>query len=45
VTFTAGPPDLYLARVNTDDRSATADGRYDRTAYEATFVFPVARRP
>lgn len=45
VTFTAGPADFYLARVKFDEESERVEGRYEKSAYEATYVFPVFNRP
>jgi len=44
ITFVAGPADYYLTRVNIDDQSQRLEGQVDKTAYEATYVFPVFRR-
>jgi uncharacterized GH25 family protein len=45
VNFTAGPADFYLARVKFDERSERAEGNYDLSTYEATYVFQVFNRP
>ena len=44
IAFAAGPADYYLARVNVEDQNQRLEGQVDKTAYEATYVFPVFRR-
>ncbi|HYB40268.1 MAG TPA: DUF4198 domain-containing protein [Candidatus Methylomirabilis sp.] len=45
VKLVAGPADYYLARVSLEDQTERVEGRFDKSAYEATYVFPVFRRP
>lgn len=45
VSFSVGPADSYLARVNLDEETERAEGRYDKSSYEATYVFQVFNRP
>jgi len=45
VSFSVGPADSYLARVNFDEESERAEGQYDKSSYEATYVFQVFNRP
>jgi uncharacterized GH25 family protein len=45
VTFTVGPTDSYLARVNLEEESPRPDGRAYKNSYESTYVFQVFNRP
>jgi uncharacterized GH25 family protein len=45
VTFSVGPSDSYLARVNLEVESPRPDGQADKNSYEATYVFQVFNRP
>lgn len=45
VTFTAGAADFYLARIKFDEESERVEGRYEKSTYEATYVFPIFNRP
>jgi uncharacterized GH25 family protein len=45
ISFTAGPADWYLTRAKFDERAERAEGQYDLSSYEATYVFQVFNRP
>jgi hypothetical protein len=45
VTFTVGPADSYLARSLINEDTPRSDGKFDRSSYEATYVFQVFNRP
>ena len=45
VTFNVPKPDLYLTRVKLDEDGEKIEGQYEKSTYEATFVFPVFNRP
>jgi uncharacterized GH25 family protein len=45
VTFHAGAADHHLARVKFDEQGEKAEGRYEKSTYEATYVFQVFNRP
>lgn len=44
VTLTVRAPDLYLARTNVEEESERVEGRYEKSNYETTYVFPVFNR-
>jgi hypothetical protein len=45
VIFTVGPADFYLTRVKFDEASERIQGSFDKSTYEATYVFQVFNRP
>jgi uncharacterized GH25 family protein len=45
VTFTVGPADSYLARVQIDEETPRPDGQKDKASYESTYVFQVFNGP
>jgi uncharacterized GH25 family protein len=45
VSFTAGPADMYLVRVKSEERTERIEGQYDLSSYETTYVFQVFNRP
>ncbi|PWU24413.1 MAG: hypothetical protein C5B48_06465, partial [Candidatus Rokuibacteriota bacterium] len=45
VLVSAGPADYYLVRASVEDQSERVEGRFEKSVYEATYVFPVFRRP
>jgi len=44
ITFTAGAPDSYLARVKFEERGEKSAGQFELSSYEATYVFQVYNR-
>jgi hypothetical protein len=44
ITFTAGPPDYYLARVKLEERGERSAGQFELSSYEATHAFQVYSR-
>jgi hypothetical protein len=44
VYFMAGPADHYLLRVKFDEQSEASAGQYEKSTYEATYVFQVFHR-
>lgn len=44
INFVAGPADYYLVRVNLDEEGERAQGQYEKSSYEATYVFQVFNR-
>ncbi len=42
--FTVGAPDLYLIRANVEEESEKIEGKYEKSNYETTYVFPVFNR-
>jgi hypothetical protein len=44
VTLSTGPADYYLARVGVEDQARRVEGQFEKSAYEATYVFPVFHR-
>ena len=37
--------DYHLARVSVEDQTERAEGKFDKSVYESTYVFAVFRRP
>jgi len=44
VYFQTGPADYYLVRVKLDEEGERAQGQYEKSSYEATYVFQAFRR-
>lgn len=44
VTFNVWNADSFLARIKVDEESEKAEGKYEKSTYEATFTFPVFNR-
>lgn len=45
VAVTMETADYHLARVSVEDQTERAEGKFDKSVYESTYVFPVFRRP
>jgi uncharacterized GH25 family protein len=44
INFVVGPEDYYLVRVKLDEEGERAQGQYEKSSYEATYVFQVFNR-
>jgi uncharacterized GH25 family protein len=45
IRLAAGSADAYLARVKFDEEGERTEGQFEKSSYEATYVFQVFNRP